>query len=73
MIKTYTAAEMKTYSKLREMAYVMEQIKEAADRGEFDTRIALGGRREKKIKILKDLGYEVTPTDHGDPYIVSWK
>lgn len=73
MIKTYTAAEMKTYSELREMAYVMEQIKEAADRGEFDTRIALGGRREKKIKILKDLGYEVTPTDHCDPYIVSWK
>ena len=73
MIKTYTAVEMKTYSELREMAYVMEQIKEAADRGEFDTRIALGGHREKKIKILKDLGYEVTPTDHGDPYIVSWK
>jgi len=44
-----------------------------ADRGEFDTRITLGCHREKKIKILKDLGYEVTPTDYGDPYIISWK
>jgi hypothetical protein len=73
MIKAYTAAEMKTYTELQEMAYVMEQIKEAADRGEFDTRITLGCHREKKIKILKDLGYEVTPTDYGDPYIISWK
>ena len=48
MIKTYTAAEMKTHTELQEMAYVMGQIKEAADRGEFDTRITLGCHREKK-------------------------
>lgn len=53
MIKTYTAAEMKTHTELQEMAYVMGQIKEAADRGEFDTRITLGCHREKKNKDTK--------------------